>query len=435
MPVGQSIVCIFCGTNVLLRGKEKFPSLSFEVVVDHERRIHSCTEGFVGTAPDNVIVVNDEYCRAIAGGLYKEVEFSLYNGDGTFTTFRGAYLISDGGYSNVWMFQKPMHNACDPASIRWSEFLESVRKDVECTFGILKARFLFLKSFVAYHSADTLTNAMRTACVLHNMLLSWDAGANLDWENLDPDAWDADLAQEIVVPTLALIPATRAGTGLSIIPHTLDAQTVVGSMHRHKRLKDALISHFDFAYKRGCIVWPKGFSAEQRIDFPIVSMRKDHNVLYKAPSYLCARRPGSDQYDVRCGTGLFSCVAFHTNEKIAQFVGDVVSTEVYNERDAAGRGGYAVRLSASTVLDCYEHKSDCFASFANTARGCVTLQGSDGKEAAQGAAVLVAVNNCRLGYTPGDLARGVVYLVASKVINAHIELLWPYGPAYVMPSP
>jgi hypothetical protein len=87
------------------------------------------------------------------------------------------------------------------------------------------------------------------------------------------------------------------------------------------------------------------------------------------------------------------------------------------------------------VLDCFEHKSECFASFANTARGCVTLQGSDGKEAAQGQAVLAAANNCRLGFTPAELARGVVYLVANKTVNAHIELLWPYGPAYVMPVP
>ena len=43
----------------------------------------------------------------------------------------------------------------------FSEWLESVRKDVECAFGILKIRFRFLRGFVVYHDANTIENAFK----------------------------------------------------------------------------------------------------------------------------------------------------------------------------------------------------------------------------------------------------------------------------------
>jgi len=232
----------------LCKGKEKFPSLSFEVVVDHTRRIHSCTDGFIGTASDAVIVVNDPYCRAIASGLYEEVEFSLYNEDGTWTTFTGAYLICDNGYSDKWIFQKPLNNGVDMRSVYWSETLESVRKDVECTFGILKARFRLLSQPVNFHSASTLTAAMKTACTIHNMLLAWDGHGELDWGELDAEAFDADLEEDVV---LIEVEAARANSGLSLVPQRCDVPTVRSTLDKFHLLRNALMIHFNYACTLG----------------------------------------------------------------------------------------------------------------------------------------------------------------------------------------
>ena len=76
--------------------------------------------------------------------LYKEVEFTVYDDNGKPVVLRGAYIITDGGYENLSIFVNPNVNRSDRGSIIWSEFLESVRKDVECTFGILKIDFIFL---------------------------------------------------------------------------------------------------------------------------------------------------------------------------------------------------------------------------------------------------------------------------------------------------
>lgn len=72
-----------------------------------------------------------------------------------------------------------------PGDIIFSKTLESVRKDVECFFGILKGRFRILKLRLGYHSRDDIDNIFFTCCILHNMLHSFDGmdvfEDNVDW--------------------------------------------------------------------------------------------------------------------------------------------------------------------------------------------------------------------------------------------------------------
>ena len=61
----------------------------------------------------------------------------------------------------------------DPADYRerqWSALMDSVRKDVECTFGILKVRFRVLKVPSMWKYRRTFDNVFFTCCWLHNML-------------------------------------------------------------------------------------------------------------------------------------------------------------------------------------------------------------------------------------------------------------------------
>ena len=104
---------------------------------------------------------------------------------------KGGYIIVDGGYQKIPCLMDPWHDATGLRETHWSEFLESVRKDVECTFGILKRRFRWLKNAIQYHSEETLEAAIKTCAILHNMLLAYDGldvfEWNTDWEDEDPD--------------------------------------------------------------------------------------------------------------------------------------------------------------------------------------------------------------------------------------------------------
>ena len=56
-----------------------------------------------------------------------------------------------------------------------------MRKDVECTFGILKGQFRILKTGIRLHGVNNADNIWLTCCALHNMLLDID-GLLVEWE-------------------------------------------------------------------------------------------------------------------------------------------------------------------------------------------------------------------------------------------------------------
>ena len=88
-----------------------------------------------------------------------------------------------------------MHNRFGCPEVVFSEWLEYVRKDVECAFGILKIRFCFLRNPVIYQEAMTIENAFKTAAMLHNMLLEYDGLNVFHWDNIDPKNEDGEVEE------------------------------------------------------------------------------------------------------------------------------------------------------------------------------------------------------------------------------------------------
>jgi hypothetical protein len=80
-----------------------------------------------------------------------------------------------------------MHDRFTLWEVRWSEWVESVRKDVECFFGLIKCQWRWLRNKVEYHNAIIIEHAMRTACILHNMLLVYKEYDTFQWDEVDPD--------------------------------------------------------------------------------------------------------------------------------------------------------------------------------------------------------------------------------------------------------
>mmetsp|Transcript_13411 Transcript_13411/g.37002 ORF Transcript_13411/g.37002 Transcript_13411/m.37002 type:complete len:142 (+) Transcript_13411:65-490(+) len=58
-----------------------------------------------------------------------------------------------------------------------------MRKDVECTFGIMKGRVRILKAGVRLHGIDVCDCVWLACCALHNMLIDVDA-LEQGWESL-----------------------------------------------------------------------------------------------------------------------------------------------------------------------------------------------------------------------------------------------------------
>jgi hypothetical protein len=78
-------------------------------------------------------------------------------------------------------------------------------------FGVLKQRFRFLRNSVIYHDPKVIEYAVKTAVILHNMILLYDGKDRVDiaewervqWEHVDPDIPDAlaDLAESTIDTT------------------------------------------------------------------------------------------------------------------------------------------------------------------------------------------------------------------------------------------
>ena len=68
------------------KGKEDYATLSYEVTVDHRKKIIAATIGHPGCRNDKTIVKFDGFVTNIHDrGLYSDVEFDLKKSDGTIT--------------------------------------------------------------------------------------------------------------------------------------------------------------------------------------------------------------------------------------------------------------------------------------------------------------------------------------------------------------
>jgi hypothetical protein len=79
------------------------------------------------------------------------------------------YVIVENVYLQ-WLCTVPSFTVTsDVDEICWSKWLESMRKDVECTFGILKGRWRILKSGIQIQGVDAVYNIWLTCCVMNQV--------------------------------------------------------------------------------------------------------------------------------------------------------------------------------------------------------------------------------------------------------------------------
>ena len=178
----------------LCTGKELAPTLVFQVIVDHARMIRHVSGSEFGTLNDiNVCQIDDMIKNDSTGFLtsdgqrrnrYGDVVFEIVDSNGKKIIVKGAYVITDGGYESLSIFVNPQILNSTRECIVWSEFVEAVRKDVGCTFGILKCRFHFLKIGSRFMEQIIIESAFISCCIIHNMLLSLDG--------LDISSWEKD---------------------------------------------------------------------------------------------------------------------------------------------------------------------------------------------------------------------------------------------------
>jgi hypothetical protein len=149
------------------KGKEKTPTIVLEAVLTHSTWIWHSFFGTSGTLNDINVLQRSPLFKSNLDGTSWGVNFDL-NG----TSYPNGYYLVDGIYPDWGTLIKSKGLASsDPATKFFTKRQESVRKDIERTFGILKARFQILaKPALQWYPGD-LTSIMNTCIILHNMLV------------------------------------------------------------------------------------------------------------------------------------------------------------------------------------------------------------------------------------------------------------------------
>ena len=277
-------------------GKLKAPSRTYNIIVNHRRRIIDSTHGHPARWNDKTLILYHDFaCDLHNSKILQDVEFDLLekDGDGVVHSqkYKGAWMIVDNGYlawpSNIPPFSDPIH-IWEHAFTEW---IESVRKDVECTFGIMKGRFRQLKTGTRIHGHVSTDRIWLTCCALHNMLLEVD-GLDNDWESGVPSDWEGELGHHNTNDVLAHIPTdirnrmnrdgenintldySRIGRGSDecddnddsvtdfsgIIPDGNDSSVRVVNQLNRDYFRERLVENFHIRSQNNDVSWPRSIN-------------------------------------------------------------------------------------------------------------------------------------------------------------------------------
>jgi hypothetical protein len=275
---------------------------TYNLIVNHRRYILSSTTGHPCRWNDKTLQLFDGFLNGIyKGNILQDVEFELFQrdklGEIISVKYQGVWVMSDNGYLSRSITIPPMKNSVDLRQIRWSQWLESMRKDVECTFGILKGRWRVLKAGIRVHGVEKADNIWLTCCALHNWLLEhdglnkkWDSGKlSSDWDSHLGEFENANFVEKYSPPdAIARLQKPEEWHAYDSSRFGLDRDEIKELSNSYEKdigcneliesdnekpicvrnlsqsyFRDRLIEHFDILYERGDLIWPKRNSTLQ----------------------------------------------------------------------------------------------------------------------------------------------------------------------------
>ena len=99
------------------------------------------------------------------------------------------YYLANGKYLKWLVFVKTISSPQGHKKQLFAKAQEVNRKDVECAFGVLQARFAIVHGPAKFFHSETLQDIMKACVILHNMIVEdeWDVNeaVELDYEQID----------------------------------------------------------------------------------------------------------------------------------------------------------------------------------------------------------------------------------------------------------
>jgi len=269
-------------------GYKDAPTLNIQMAVTHSTRIITCGESY----PGNVVYSTDIFkiepdTMLSMEGEENEVEFEVFGrhlnqvikrkcvGSKYFIADKYIYhdcnyimeRINDHDY-NVLRQTIPLDQA--EGTKAWSDRIESVKeKDIERTFGILKARFSMLGKPLLFTRQEEVTKIVRTCCFLHNFhlqtlrktsenrILRRSSKAGTESSNEIDQFTKSEKELQDFIDSLEDFKDSLEDGELDPISFKRE-----DSPEAMKHLRQYLVNHFTICESEHLLYWPNGFYAE-----------------------------------------------------------------------------------------------------------------------------------------------------------------------------
>lgn len=207
----------------------------FQATVNFKRQVLGVCGGFPGVDNDKKKQKMDPFLAKVRNGDFNS-QYSLFDSEGEQRVLSTRWIIADNGYTNWTCILAPPIAHPTKADQLFGSMLESVRKDVECTFGIIKMRFLRLLKGTFYKKLQKTDQLFITCCALHNMLLEWELGET-----------DYTSGEQV----------TKEGVEMRMDRRERLHPSVSGAPTSQHELRNMVTEHLVFQQSQKRLYWPK----------------------------------------------------------------------------------------------------------------------------------------------------------------------------------
>uniref|UniRef100_A0A2N9H634 DDE Tnp4 domain-containing protein n=1 Tax=Fagus sylvatica TaxID=28930 RepID=A0A2N9H634_FAGSY len=181
-------------------GHSREPTLILEAVASYDRWIWHAFFGLPGSHNDINVLEHSSIFTELAQGRAPPVNYSI----------------------NAPLEAKKKH---------FARVQEACRKDVECAFGILQARFSIVRGPARFWDEATLNNIMKACIILHNMIIE---------DERDPSGVEQDDDYKQVPES---IPTTVSRERTTEVQNFIQSHIRIRDRGTHSQLQDDLVKH------------------------------------------------------------------------------------------------------------------------------------------------------------------------------------------------
>jgi hypothetical protein len=209
------------------KGHKGKPTIILEAVATQDLRIWHAYFGLPGSHNDINVLHRSPAFDDLAEGRRPQFEFDV-NGN----KYNMCYYLADGIYPD-WATLVKSYSA--PISLKervYAERQESVRKDVERTFGGLRSRFRIIYNPGRLWSQSDLNDIMRACVILHNMVIEDERNLYNNHQEFEMSS-DPPISQNRDVPEISQL---------------INSSTKIRDKATSNRLQRDLMEHIWFLY-------------------------------------------------------------------------------------------------------------------------------------------------------------------------------------------